>query len=37
MLPFSPDKDKINSYEHSQVIDLHDLIFTRVRLVLVQD
>ncbi len=29
MLPFSPDKDKINSYEDSRMLDLRDLIITR--------
>jgi len=28
MLPFSLDKDIINSPEHAWVLDLHDLIFT---------
>jgi len=30
MLPFSSDKDIINSHQHARVLDLHDLIFTRV-------
>ncbi len=30
MLSFCLGKDIINSHEHARVLDLHDLIFTRV-------